>query len=52
MMEPNPFPLSCLMFGGVAIATGAWWIYRPAGLIAAGLLLLVMGLFGRSAGDR
>jgi hypothetical protein len=52
MNEPNPFPLSFMVFGGVAIAAGAWWIYRPAALIAAGLLLLAMGLYGRSAGGR
>jgi hypothetical protein len=39
------------MLGGfVVLSGGAWWIYRPAGLIVAGLMLIGFGLFGRRGG--
>lgn len=34
------------VYGGVAlVAFGAWLVYRPAGLVLGGLLLLSLGLW-------
>jgi len=49
---PNPIPAVCMLLGAAVLAFGAWWIYRPAGVIAVGLMLLGLGLFGRSGGGR
>jgi hypothetical protein len=32
---------------GALIVAGAWWIYRPAGLIVAGLLMILDALDSR-----
>jgi hypothetical protein len=44
----NPFPALLIVLGLAVMAAGAWWIYRPAGLIVGGLMLLTLGWFGRS----
>lgn len=46
-MNSNPFPAIVMTLGSAALVCGVWWIYRPAGLIVAGVMLLVLGLFGR-----
>ena len=39
--------LVALLAAGVAlISVGAWMIYRPAGLISAGVCLVAIGLIG------
>lgn len=45
--EPNPFPIIFLLVGLVLVAAGVWWIYRPAALVAVGLILMAMALIGR-----
>jgi hypothetical protein len=32
--------------GGLLVAAGAWMIYRPAGVIVAGVMLLAAGIVG------
>lgn len=34
----------CLLAGGGALVVGIWQIYRPAAWIAAGLMLIWLGL--------
>ena len=34
----------CFLGGGALVATGAWEIYRPAGFIAAGAVLVAFAL--------
>ena len=48
--QPNPFPALFMTVGFAVLAGGVWWIYRPAALIVAGLVLLGLGYFGRSFG--
>jgi hypothetical protein len=45
---PNPFPGIFMLAGGLVLASGAWWIYRPASVIVLGFLLLAVGFSGRS----
>lgn len=45
--SPNPFPGVFMLTGFLVLAAGVWWIYRPAALIVAGLVLLGFGFFGR-----
>jgi hypothetical protein len=54
MNEPTPnlFPLTCAVLGFCLLVTGVWFIYRPASLVLAGLLLLVLAVFGRPIGGR
>jgi len=33
-------------FGIALIGVGAWWVYEPAGVIAVGLILLSIGIYG------
>jgi hypothetical protein len=49
-LQPNPFPALFMTVGFAVLAGGVWWIYRPAALIVAGLVLLGLGYFGRSFG--
>jgi hypothetical protein len=50
MHEPksNPFPGLFMLAGFCLLAGGGWWIYKPAGLIVAGLMLIGWAFFGRS----
>jgi len=45
--EPNPFPFIFALVGFLVFTAGVWWIYRPAALIAAGLILIGLAFFGR-----
>jgi hypothetical protein len=36
--------------GALCVAGGAAWIYRPAGLIVFGIVLVVWGILGASVG--
>jgi len=38
--KPNRFPLIYLVLGSVLVVSGVAWIYKPAGLIVAGALLM------------
>lgn len=40
----NLLPVILLIAGAAAIALGAWLIYRPAGYIVAGALLITAAL--------
>lgn len=51
-MNPNPFPAIFILIGFVVITGGVWWISRPSALIVAGVMLLVLGLLGRTPGGR
>ena len=42
----------CAAAGGVLVAGGAWMVYRPAGVILGGLLLIVTGLLGAAHGAK
>lgn len=46
--EANFFPLLFLLAGFTLLVVGVWRIYHPAALILAGLLLALIGLYGRS----
>jgi hypothetical protein len=37
----NRYPIAAALLGFALIVAGAAWIYRPAGLLVGGLLLLV-----------
>lgn len=45
--QGNPFPSVFMALGATLFIGGIWWIYRPAALIVAGLLLMVLAFFGR-----
>jgi len=45
--EPNPFPITFMLIGFVLVTAGVWWIYRPAALVAAGLILMGLAFIGR-----
>lgn len=49
---PNPFPGLLMLVGSLVLAAGASWIYRPAGVMVLGLVLLLLGMFGRGGHDR
>lgn len=49
--QPNPFPGVFMGLGFLVLTVGAWRIYPPAALIAAGLMLLALGFIGRSGGQ-
>jgi hypothetical protein len=44
--SPNPFPALFMLAGLAVLASGAWWVYRPAGLMVIGLGLIAMALYG------
>jgi hypothetical protein len=45
---PNPFPGIFMLAGALVASAGAWWVYRPAGVVAFGLTLLMLGFSGRT----
>jgi hypothetical protein len=54
MTEPTPnlFSGLCCLLGFCLLVVGVWFVYRPAALILAGLLVLILGIFGRPVGGR
>jgi len=36
----NFFTMLCAVVGFLLVSTAFWWVYRPAGLLVAGALLL------------
>lgn len=41
-----------IVLGAAAVSAGVWMIHEPAGVIAAGVSLIVIALFGVSGGSR
>ena len=48
--EPNPFPAIFMLAGSALLIGGCYWVYRPAALIAGGLLLMAWAFLGRRGG--
>jgi hypothetical protein len=52
MNQSIPFGAIFMLIGFLLLTGGIWWIYRPAALIVAGLVLLGWGFFGRRLAGR
>lgn len=48
--QPNPLPVVFMVLGCALVALGAGWVYRPAALIVAGLMLVALAFLGRDRG--
>lgn len=49
--ENGPFPLIFGLVGFCVLCGGVWWVYRPAALILAGVILMTIAFLGRSQGE-